>query len=581
MTKLIKYGLWAIAGLLVLAVAGAAIVAATFDPNKYKPQIERLAKERTGRTLKLAGNLELAFFPSLGAKVAGVSLSERASEQSFVSLESAQVSVKLLPLLSGDVIVDGLRLSGLKAQVVKGKDGKFNFDDLIEGGAVKKPAAKPTPAKGGEPPQFAVSGIKIERSSVTYRDLAAGSELALADFGLATGRVALENQVLSVPKLSVEFTVASPELPMKSIKLAIAGSLQADLGKETLEAKLVTKLDESTVETKLGLARFAPPSYRFDIDIDRLNVDRYLPSEPAKPAGAAKPAAVKEPADAPVDLSFLKGLDASGKLHVGVLQVRGLKLATLRAEIKAANGRMDVAPHSASLYEGAIAGVLTLQADGNRIALKETLTGISIGPLLRDVAETDRLEGKGNVALDVTSFGKTVGAMKKALAGTAKVELKDGALKGIDIAGVLRQAKSALRGQSAAAGGSTERSDFSALSASFAIKNGVARNEDLDVKAPAFRVAGRGDIDIGNSRLDYTTKASVVSTSKGQGGGELGQVSGLTVPVRLTGTFDNLKYDVNYGAVAADLAKSRAGEKLKERLGDEKVKERLKGLFGR
>jgi AsmA protein len=91
------------------------------------------------------------------------------------------------------------------------------------------------------------------------------------------------------------------------------------------------------------------------------------------------------------------------------------------------------------------------------------------------------------------------------------------------------------------------------------------------VKAPLFRVTGRGDVDIGNGTIDYVTKAAVVATTKGQGGADLEQLSGLTVPVHLTGPFDNLKYDVNYAAVAADVVKSKVGErvrsKIEERLG--------------
>ena len=52
-----------------------------------------------------------------------------------MSLDSAHASVALMPLLRGQVTVDRVRLSGLRAQIVKDKDGRFNFQDLIEQGA--------------------------------------------------------------------------------------------------------------------------------------------------------------------------------------------------------------------------------------------------------------------------------------------------------------------------------------------------------------------------------------------------------------------------------------------------------------
>jgi len=611
MNKPIKYGLLGVGGVVILALAAAVIFALSFDANRYKPEIERLAKERTGRTLKLQGNLQVAVFPSLGAKVAGLTLSERGRDQEFLALESAHASIALPPLLHGQVVVDGIRISGLKVHVVKQKDGRFNFSDLLEAKPAAAPATSKAPSEPGKDQGkvgFDIGSVQVERSSLSYRDLASGQELALSDLKLSTGRIAERAEgklTLHVsakgrsPDLDVKLDIGSDyrfDLAAKSYSVAkldaklsgvvagtnleipVSGSLRADLEKQTANAELSSKFDDTRLQAKLGLTKFTPAAYVFDLNADRLNLDRYFPPEKkasAAPAPAAGKPAPEKQADTPVDLSALKDLNAHGRMQLGALQVRGLKLANLKAEVRAGNGRLDVAPHAASLYEGSVAGALTLQADG-RVALKETLTGVAIGPLLRDVAQQDRLEGRGNLALDVAAAGKSVNAMKRSLAGTAKLNLRDGAIKGIDIAAVLRKAKSALGQQSAQAASTPEKTDFSEFAASFTIKNGVAHNEDLDVRAPLFRLTGRGDIDIGNSSIDYVAKAAVVATTQGQGGADLAQLSGLTVPVRLSGPFDAMKYQVDYAAAAADFAKSKAGEKIRERLED-----RLKGLIGR
>jgi AsmA protein len=599
MNKPLKTSLIGIAGLLFLVIAAAVVFALSFDANRYKPQIERLVHEKTGRTLKLQGPLEAAIWPSLGAKVAGVTFSERGSEQQFVALDNAHASLALLPLLRGQVVVDRIRISGLKAEIVKQKDGRFNFSDLLEAQPGGKPAAKdekPAEKGGGGPVAFNVAGIDIDKSSIAYRDLAAGQEYSVSDVKISTGGIG-EN---AEGKLQVQLHAKGTNPPLE-VKLDLAADYKLDLpgqqaALDKLSLKLASKSEETHIKGKLGVTKFSPPSYAFDLDIDKLNVDAYFPPEKpaASPATGEKSAQPAKPAaDTPVDLSALKDLNADGKLQIGALQVRGLKLANVKTEVKAAGGKLE-APHSATLYEGTLSGTLGLQAEG-RVALKDTLTGIAIGPLLRDAAQQDKLEGKGNLSFDVNAAGKSVNALKRALAGTAKVDLRDGAIKGIDIAATLRKARSALGQQQAQAAATTEKTDFSELSASFNIKNGVAHNEDLDVKAPLFRIGGKGDIDIGNSSIDYVTKASVVATAKGQGGAETDQLAGLTVPVRLSGPFDNMKYDVNYGAVATDLAKSKAGErlreKLEERLGGSKsddkagqggsTADKLRGLFGR
>jgi len=577
--------LYLVAGLVVVVVAAVAIFAMTFDPNRYKGDIQRIVKERTGRTLELKGPLELAFWPSLGAKVSGVVLSEQGTAQPFVSLESAHASVALLALLRGAVIVDRVRLSGLRAQIVKDKDGRFNFQDLIEQ-AGEKPAAKAekkAPDSGKGTVAFDIAGVTIERAALSYRDLASGQEIALNDLKLETGRIA-EN---AEGKLEFATTLKRNTPPLDA-KLALNGRYA--LKPESVALDFTGKLDESTIKGKAAMARAKVAAYEFDLNIDKLNLDRYLASSEKKQEKKdepAKPAPKDKEADAPVDLSGLKGLNAKGKVEIGALQVQGLKLAAVKTEIRAADGRAEVGPHSANLYEGSLAGNLTLDGNANRVAVKETLSNIAVGPLLRDFAQQDRLEGKGNVALDVNAAGKTVNAMKSALAGTAKVNLKDGAVKGVDIGAIITKARSALGSQQAQAADGKERTDFSELNATFAIKNGVAHNDDLDVKAPLFRVSGAGDIDVAKSAINYVVKAAVVATTKGQGGKERDDLAGLTVPVKLSGPLDAMKYEVDYRAVAGDLAKSKVGGQAKEAIEknrgkiEDTVRDRLKGLIGR
>ena len=584
MNKPLKYTLIGLGGLVVLVIAAVAVFAATFNPNRYKGQIEQLAKEKTGRTLAIQGDIKMAFWPSLGAQVSGVSLSERNSKETFVAFDSAHASVKLMPLLRGQYIVDSVSLNGLKARVVKGKDGKFNFSDLTEADAKKpaEPAKKAPEEKGGAPVVFDIGNISIERASVAYIDQQAGQEYMLEDFKLKTGRIADDAQ----GKLELAMVAKRKQPPLEA-RLSADGSYQIKDG--VVSADVNAKLDESTIKAKFTVAE----PYVFEASIDKINLDRYIGTS-EKPA-AAKPAPSPEKPkpgseDTPVDLSPLKSINAKGKLEVGALEVHGLKLADVSAQLNAANGRVAVAPHSAKLYEGTISGDVTVDANRNHIALKEQLQNVAIGPVLRDFAQQDRLEGKGNVALDVTTAGATVNAMKRALAGTAKVNLKDGAIKGINIGEVIRKARNALGGggSQAAAQGETSgkpQTDFTELSASFNIKNGIAHSEDLDAKAPLFRLGGAGDINIPDSSLNYTVKASIVATSQGQGGKERDRLAGLTVPVRLSGTFDDLKYDVDMRGMASQAAKSEVGEKLKdkveERLKDDKLKDKLKGLLGR
>jgi len=92
--------------------------------------------------------------------------------------------------------------------------------------------------------------------------------------------------------------------------------------------------------------------------------------------------------------------------------------------------------------------------------------------------------------------------------------------------------------------------------ASFTIKNGVAHNEDLSIKAPLFRIGGNGDIDIGNETINYSARPTIVNSLKGQGGSDLSLMNGLTIPIKVTGTFAKPSYGFDFSGLAAGIAKT-------------------------
>ena len=204
--------------------------------------------------------------------------------------------------------------------------------------------------------EFDIAGVTIERAAIAYRDLNSGQEIALNDLKLETGRIA-ENA-----EGKLEFATAlKRNTPPLDAKLALNGKYP--LKPESVALDFTAKLDESTIKGKAAMARAKVAAYDFDLNIDKLNLDRYLASsekkqekKPEKKDGPAQPAPKDKDADAPVDLSGLKGLNAKGRVEIGALQVQGLKLAAVKTEIHAADGRAEVGPHSANLYEGTFVG---------------------------------------------------------------------------------------------------------------------------------------------------------------------------------------------------------------------------------
>ena len=672
-------------GVLVALVAiGIGLLFALFDGEKLKSELSRVVLEQKQRKLDIAGKVELSLWPEVALNLGRVSLSEPGGKQEFAALDSARVAVAVLPLLSKQVQVQRIEVAGLKATLVKHKDGTLNIADLVGGaGATKPPAEVGAGGTASTPVQLDIAGIKISNAQLTWRDEKAGTTTALSRLDIGSGRIRADGaqrrldidalaisatgktgadnfelkleaprlqlssekssgetlslsaqlagsgrnlaaklvlsgveggtqavkigklaleleakageasvkgrlespvaanlaaQTLALENLAGKIDIASPQMPMKQLTLPISGKLRSDLARQSAALELGTRFDDSKIALKLNVAKFAPLALGFELDIDQLNVDKYLPP-------AANTPAQKSAADDKLDFSALKGHDVHGSIRIGALQASKLKFNKLNATLKLAGGRLDVAPISLNLYEGSATGNLMLNANGNQLALKQALSGISISPLLKDLADKDMLEGRGNLALDVASRGESVAALKKTLAGTASLSLKDGAVKGINLAQALRDIKGKLGSkqdstQQAKAG---EKTDFSELSASLKIANGVAHNEDLSMKSPFLRLSGAGDIDIGGGQMNYLAKASVVANSAGQGGQGLEHLKGLTVPVRVSGPFEALAYKLELGSLVGDAAKAKVEEKSAEikAKAQDQVKDKLKGLFGK
>lgn len=388
----------------------------------------------------------------------------------------------------------------------------------------------------------------------------------------------IQAQQINLSNLVIAVKATGDKLPNKLVSSEMKGSVQVDAVKESVQANLAGGLLQSRVKAKVGVKGFAKPAINFDVDVDQFDADLYLPKAPA----AAAPKA-KEP-EQPLDLSALRTLNLDGSLRIGSFKVANVKTSQVRLDVKAHNGQVNINPLSVNLYQGSAelsASVNAAPATPD-FAVNGNLTGINIAPLLKDAADLDILEGRGNITLNLATQGNLVSALKKALNGSMAVNLADGAVKGINLPKLVQGVQSLGKSSSMETMGvnKDEKTEFSEFKASFKVSNGVAHNDDLAVKAPMLRIAGNGDIDIGNDSLNYTTR---VTMSKTEGGGT------ATLPVYLSGPYTALKFKLDYGALLADIArqkleakkeelKDRAKEEAKTRLQQE-LKKGLKGLF--
>ena len=191
MKKAIVWGMGIVVGVPLVLAATAAILVNTIDQQALLNKASAIVKEKQQRDLAFTGPVQLKWFPSIGADLNGVTLSEFQSTDQFLKADKVSISLALLPLLSSEVVVDAIQASGVTVNVVKNADGKFNFDDLSKSDNQDEvqSESEPSPDTGEQALNFSVDSIALENLNVAYIDKQTGLEASLNNFAMQSGRI--------------------------------------------------------------------------------------------------------------------------------------------------------------------------------------------------------------------------------------------------------------------------------------------------------------------------------------------------------------------------------------------------------
>lgn len=423
---------------------------------------------------------------------------------------------------------------------------------------------------------------RVELTSTLRADLDAQT-LETSDLALSVGELKLRSQLkvtrlLDAPAvqghldiapfnlrallatLNVPYTPADKKaLERITVKSAFSGNADG------IEFKnLAIGLDESRLTGTLAMTRFAKPVFRFDLALDRLDVDRYLPA--IAPATAAWPGIGVAVAAAPADdalLGTLRALTLNGRLRISQLTAMKLRFNDAAVQVAAAGGLIRLGPNQAGFYGGRYRGQTTLDARGRQalLTLDDTLSGAQLAPALKDALRFDKFTGTADVNAKLNAQGLNARQIKQTLSGNASLSIRDGTIKGLDLKKMIDTLDAARREHrleklADLKPGANDETRFTHLSGTMHLTNGVAHNDDLKIQSPGVAsIGGKGTIDLARETLDYTVTAG-------------------PYPIHIAGPFANLRFRPDMsGGVEQRLKEEES--KVKKRL-EQKLKERFK-----
>ncbi len=417
-------------------------------------------------------------------------------------------------------------------------------------------------------------------------------------------------------KLGLSFPVTTND-PKALGKVGLKANIAGDTTQVVLSQSTLT-LDDTPINLDGTAKDFSRPDLAFNITVDSIDLDRYLPpaapeskavSEPSKKE--ARPAPVPSPVPATVtaaasgnmptaqvkqnsgiDYGPLRKLVLKGVLKLGKVKVHGGTVTNVALDVAGRDGLFVINSLGMDLYEGKIAatGKMNVQKNVPASDLNFTLENVKVGPLLKDFAQKDIIEGMLKAEVAVNMKGDSGALIKQSLNGKGDLLFKDGALIGLDLAQMARTIKSGFT--LAQQGGERPKTDFAELHAPFSITNGLVNTTDTTLVSPFLRVSVTGDANLVNEALALKVKPTIVGTIKGQGDQE--KRGGITVPILVGGTFNAPKFKPDLESFAKDqmptkeelneiIKTGKVPEERKEQLKKdvEQAKGLLKGLFGK
>ena len=386
-------------------------------------------------------------------------------------------------------------------------------------------------------------------------------------------RVVMAEQ--SLRKLGAASGIAVPDArdPSAYTSVSFAGVVQVK-GRSAEIGNLDIKLDHSRLRGRISVDDTTAPVIDVALHIDSINLDSYR--SPPLPSGAPSvPAARSEAKPLPVEM--LRAANARGMITSDRAMLAGVTFTDVKLPFSAQAGDVRMQP-SMNIFGGTARTVIRMDASSEPVtlAVTEEINGVDIGALVKAYAKSDRVSGRANVDAKLAGQGTTDLTLIDSLSGPINVEIKNGALEGLDLRYELERAQSLLAKQVPQSGGGSGRTVFSDLSARSRLDKGVVATDPLKLETQVLRVNGAGTFRLSNQAVDYQIVTRVQGAAAADGGA-LASLKSLDIPVSVTGTVHDYKVRPD----VSGLLKGRFRQELDKRKDEvrDRVKDKLLDLI--
>ena len=413
----------------------------------------------------------------------------------------------------------------------------------------------------GSPEDLQFTDVNFSHTSGLLNLLFAGSA-HLKDNLTYNGSV-----TIAAPDLRKLASAAGATLPPGDIYKAFSLTGQTSGSATDVMLKGATvKFDNITGTGEAALSLGAKPRLTGTLATSAIDITPYASASGA-PAGDPTPATPGW-GSTPIDLSPLKLADAALTLKAAGVRYDKFSFGPSNIAVTLTNGRLVADLKQTSLFSGTGSARLVADGSGARpaVELKAKMDKLAVKDLLSASAGFTMLEGIGGLDIDIAGSGGTLQTLMSSLVGQGQFAFDDSVLKGVNLTELGAAASTALTTKkfSTSAFSPTAQTNFNALNAGFAMKDGVAILTGMKIDAGTMTIDAGGALDIGRQELSLNLFPIFADKKAG--------LNGYGLPMKLSGSWGRVKFAPDWGWLA-DKATAGAKAKVQSEIQDE-----LKGL---
>lgn len=557
----------AIVAVVLTVIAALGTLALLIPAESVREAVKAEIRGVTGLDVSLRGDAEVSLFPNGSISFANVALGD--GSEPALSAERLIARLQFFPLFAGRIEIADVALLGPRINVDIGQDGRSNWSGLID------TLARAFGPKVNRPDHAtSFSEIRVSNGTIVVNDATRGISETLTDVELAlawpsisrsfaaTGRFTWHGEPMDATVALSDFAAAlvgdrtgiklrlngtplklafegsmslRPTLKIDGTLVADASSLRETLrwaglkpltgggfGRFALKAKtnvsggtialstVNIELDGNAAEGVLTFATDGRQTLQGTLAANELNLTPYVSTVRLLTSNE------RDWNQVPISLEGLNSFDLDLRLSAARILIARAKLGRTAIAANLRGGRFTVTVGEAQAFGGVLKGTFGVAPSDAGADFKSQLnfTDVDLETCLTELFNFRRIEGRGNLALNLDASGGSVHALTRAMNGSASLIGRQGSLTGINVEQLLRRLE--RRPLSGAGDFRSGRTPYERLTAIFKITQGEAVVEEMRIEGPKVRLGVVGSASIPGREFDLRGVAALVANGPGE-----------------------------------------------------------------